>query len=59
MQVVYDFGQRLQAIWTEKSATHESLIHSLRKWCEEAEATGIDALQEFAKSMRTYTLQPA
>lgn len=59
MQIVYDFGQRLQAIWTEKTATHESLLHSLREWCEEAEATGIEALQEFARSLRTYTLQPA
>ena len=59
MQIVYDFGQRLQAIWMEKSATHESLLNSLREWCEEAEATGIEALQEFARSMRTYTLQPA
>ena len=57
MEVVYDFGQRLQSIWTEKTATHESLMHSLRKWCEEAEATGIEALQEFARNMRTYTLQ--
>jgi len=56
MQIVYDFGQRLQAIWTEKTATQESLLHSLREWCEEAEATGIEALQEFARSLRTYTL---
>jgi len=59
MQIVYDFGQRLQAIWTEKTATQESLLNSLREWCEEAEATGIEALQEFARSLRTYTLQPA
>ncbi len=57
MQVVYDFGQSLQAIWMEKTATHESLLNSLREWCEEAEATGIEALQEFARNMRTYTLQ--
>jgi len=59
MQIVYDFGQRLQAIWMEKTATHESLLHSLREWCEEAEATGIEALQEFARSLRTYTQQQA
>ncbi len=59
MQIVYDFCQRLQAIWTEKTATHESLLHSLHEWCEAAEATGIEALQEFAGSLRTYTLQPA
>lgn len=58
MKVVYEFSQRLQALWTEKSASHESLLHSLRDWCEQAEATGIEALQEFARNLRTYTLQP-
>ena len=59
MQVVYDFGQRLQALWTEKTATHEHLLHALRDWCEQAERTGIKALEEFSRGMRTYTLQPA
>lgn len=59
MQVVYEFGQRLQALWNEKTASHEKLLQSLRKWCEEAEATGIDALEEFAQNLRCYTLQTA
>ncbi|MBM2829456.1 MAG: aminotransferase [Gammaproteobacteria bacterium] len=58
MQVVYEFKQRLQALWTEKTATEESLMHALREWCRQAEATGIEALQEFARSLRSYTLQP-
>ena len=59
MQIVYDFSQRLQALWTEKTATHEHLLHALREWCEQAESTGIKALEDFSRSMRTYTLQPA
>lgn len=59
MQVVYEFSQRLQRLWFEKSASHEQLLQALREWCEQAEATRIEALQEFARSMRTYTLQPA
>ena len=59
MQVVYDFGQRLQALWTEKTATHDYLLHALREWCEQAERTGIKALEEFSRGMRTYTLQTA
>lgn len=57
MQVVYEFSQRLQAIWNEKTASHEKLLQSLRRWCEEAEATGIEALEEFAQNLRCYTLQ--
>ena len=58
MRIVYEFSQRLQSLWNEKSATREGLLLALRTWCEQAEATGIAALQEFARSMRTYTLQP-
>lgn len=56
MQVVYEFSQRLQLLWAEKSASHEHLLQSLREWCEQAEATGIEALEEFAGNLRTYTL---
>ena len=59
MQIVYDFGQRLQALWMEKTASHEYLLDALREWCEQAERTGIKALEDFSRSMRTYTLQPA
>ena len=59
MEIVYEYKQRLQEIWTEKTATQESLIHALQEWCQQAEASGIEALQEFAQTLRTYTLQPA
>jgi len=59
MEVVYEYKQRLQALWTEKSATQENLIQALQEWCQQAEETGIEALQEFAMSIRTYTLKSA
>ncbi len=58
MQVVYDHKLRLQKLWTEKAATQENLMIALQEWCRQAEATGIKALQEFALSLRSYTLQP-
>ncbi len=58
LREVHDFGQRLQQLWTERTATHESLLQALREWCEQAEASGIEALQEFARTLRLYTLQP-
>lgn len=59
LKQVYDFKQRLQQLWLEKSATQESLLESLQEWCQQAEATGIKALQDFAAVLRTYTNQPA
>ena len=58
LQTVHEFGQRLQKMWQEKSASYEHLLESLQEWCNQAEATGIEALQEFAAKIRGYTLQP-
>lgn len=58
LKVVYESKQRLQAIWQEKSASHEVLMQALQDWCKHAEDSGIKALQEFALNLRAYSLQP-
>lgn len=58
LQIVYDFRQRLQKIWQEKTSNYEKLLDALEEWCHQAEASGIEALQEFADKLRGYTLQP-
>lgn len=58
LEVVYRYKQQLRQLWQEKSASHEALLQSLQDWCQRAEATGIKALQDFARSLRAYTLQP-
>jgi len=55
LQVVYDFHQRLQAIWSKTTATQKELLDALQEWCHHAEATGINVLQKFAEKIRTYT----
>lgn len=59
LAVVYEFRQQLHQISTERSATPERLLKQLQEWCGRAEATGIAALEEFAASMRCYTLAMA
>ena len=58
LRQVHDFKQRLQDLWLEKSATQESLLAALQEWCRQAETTGIQALQEFAARLRTYSIRP-
>ncbi|MFQ5659455.1 MAG: transposase [Gammaproteobacteria bacterium] len=58
LQVVYEFKQRLQTLWQEKSASQEKLLASLQEWCLQAEASGIEALREFAQHLKGYSLQP-
>jgi stearoyl-CoA desaturase (delta-9 desaturase) len=48
----------LQAIWQERTASHERLRQSLQEWCREAEESGIRALQEFARTLPMYSVKP-
>lgn len=57
LQTVYEFSLRLQSIWQNKTASPESLIQALKEWCVNAEQTGIDALADFAATLRAYRLQ--
>lgn len=56
LQVVYEFKQRLQQIWQEKTASQENLLVALQEWCRQAEETGIEALEEFSERLKFYTL---
>ena len=56
LSVVYEFRQQLQQIFLERTATQERLLAQLQEWCRRAEATGIAALEDFAASIRYYTL---
>lgn len=58
LEVVYGFRQRLQAIYEQRSASRESLLNLLQEWCQQAEKTGIQALQDYARILRGYTLAP-
>ena len=55
LSVVYEYRQRLQRIFAERTASQERLLQLLQEWCRQAEATGIAALEDFAASMRFYT----
>ncbi len=59
LATVYAFKQRLQGLWMERHASQERLLHALEQWCREAEASGIRALQEFARTLPRYSLAPA
>ncbi len=56
LEVVYSFRQQLQAIYEQRSASREKLLALLQDWCQRAEKTGIQALQDFSQTLRGYTL---
>ena len=59
LTTVYEYKRRLQNIWQERSMSQERLLQALEDWCKQAEASGIRALQEFARTLPTYSMQPA
>jgi len=56
LATVYQFRQRLQELWKRSSMTPEALLKALQEWCTQAEETGIRALQDFARTLRSYSL---
>ena len=59
LKIVYQHRQQLQSVWTSKAINQEKLCKALQEWCQQAEATGIAALQEFSLRLRGYSLQSA
>ncbi len=56
LQTIYEFKQRLYDVWAKRSAGAEALLGELKAWCRDAEATGIQALKEFAAEIRSYSM---
>ncbi|MGA9342746.1 MAG: transposase, partial [Rhodanobacteraceae bacterium] len=56
LAVVCDFRSRLAGLLERNGRKPEALLESLKQWCHEAEATGIQTLQDFAARLKGYQL---
>ena len=54
MQMVYDFHRQLQDIWAKRGGNVDEVIADLKAWCQAAEQSGLEAMQEFAETLRSY-----
>jgi stearoyl-CoA desaturase (delta-9 desaturase) len=54
LATVYTMRQELAALWQRSSASKEQLVRHLEDWCARAEASGIIALQDFSRRLRSY-----
>lgn len=59
LNTVYEARERLRQLWAGSVISNEALVANLKEWVAHAEASGIEALQEFAVRLRGYALQPA
>ena len=55
IKTVYEYKDWLQALWKQHHATPEHLVEVLRKWCWQAEKSGVRALEEFARTLPAYS----
>lgn len=44
--------EELRQLWTRTNVSGEQLVQDLQAWCRKAEASGIEALREFAHQLR-------
>jgi fatty-acid desaturase len=56
IRTIYEFRQRLQSVWAKRGGSAEEMLAALKQWCLDAEATGIQALNEFVADLRTYAM---
>src|SRR5690606_20955850 len=59
LATVYEYRQRLRAIYDRTGQGSEAMLAALRQWCAEAEASGIHALEQFSARLKGYALVPA
>ena len=59
LATVYRFKQQLKNIWSHTSTNGANRVQRLQTWCAEAEQTGIQSLQDFARYLRAYELRGA
>ncbi|MTD32663.1 acyl-CoA desaturase [Paludibacterium sp. dN 18-1] len=52
LDTVYSMRQELTRLWERSSLSREQLLKELQDWCRRAEASGITALQQFARSLK-------
>ncbi|MEI6737330.1 MAG: fatty acid desaturase [Pseudomonadota bacterium] len=54
LETVYGFKRELSAMWDRSTLSKEELVARLEDWCKRAEASGIEALQQFSRRIRAY-----
>lgn len=54
LKTLYQLKQELVVIWARSTASQEQLVKRLEDWCHKAEQSGIRALEEFSRRLRSY-----
>jgi len=56
VETVMAYRDELQKIWEQKGKNTEQMVESLKDWCQKAEQSGIETLQNFAAKLKQISL---
>lgn len=59
LRLVHEAREQLKELWSGTNVSNDKLLAQFREWCARAEASGNRYLEDFARSLRGYSLQPA
>jgi stearoyl-CoA desaturase (delta-9 desaturase) len=54
LRIVYSYRQSLQNIWLKTASSQKELVEALQQWCKQAEESGLDVLQQFARQIKNF-----
>ncbi len=57
LRLAYQYREKFQQLWQQQYSSRQALLDGLQKWCLEAEAAGIEALQRFVKKLQQTVLE--
>jgi stearoyl-CoA desaturase (delta-9 desaturase) len=55
VEYLVQMRDELASLWESANESRDQLVEKLQKWCERAEASGVNALQEMSLRMRSYS----
>ena len=56
LKTIYEKRLELNAVWAKRGGSRDDLLKAFKDWCVEAENTGIQALGDFVKELKSYTI---
>lgn len=54
LKLVYIYRQSLQNVWLKTASSQKELVESLQQWCKQAEESGLEVLQQFARQVKNF-----
>ncbi|MDF1757204.1 MAG: fatty acid desaturase [Legionellaceae bacterium] len=59
LRIAYSYRLSLQNVWLKTAESQKDLVEALQQWCKQAEESGVEALSQFSKQIKSYVPKSA